>query len=155
MLSAELLCCEDADAGLGGTGRCRPGGGGGHIVIEQEVEVVPFAISQSSSQLIIMRPAFALARQAALPSRAHCVRPLPRPVLANVGCSHWATAASRSYSAKPKAPKEAPVEIAEETLEADFLEEVEIDADPEWEGEEVSEGVFMSAMPVSCVRFDA
>lgn len=101
-----------------------------------------------------MRLAFALARQAALQSRAHCVRHLPRPDLANVGCSFWATTAYRSYSAKPKPPKEAPVEIAEETLEADFFEEVEIDADPEWEGEEVSEGVYMSAMPVSCVLFD-
>lgn len=95
-----------------------------------------------------MRPALALVRQAALQPRALQARPLLRPALANVGCSHWA----RDYSAKPKPPKEPPVEIAEETLEADFFEEVEIEADPVWEGEEVSEGVFMSAMPVSFSR---
>lgn len=94
-----------------------------------------------------MRPAFALVRQAALQPRALQARFLLRPALANVGCSHW----TRDYSAKPKPPKEPPVEIAEETLEAEFFEEVEIEADPEWEGEEVSEGVFMSAMPVSFV----
>lgn len=103
-----------------------------------------------------MRPAFALARQASISSNALHARPLARPFFTTVGCSHWSTtvtaASARSYSAKPKPPKEPPVEIAEETLEADFFEEVEIDADPadpEWEGEEVSEGVFMSAMPVS------
>lgn len=112
------------------------------------MEVVPFTISQSSLTPTIMRPALALVRQAALQPRALQARPLLRPALANVGCSHWA----RDYSAKPKPPKEPPVEIAEETLEADFFEEVEIEADPVWEGEEVSEGVFMSAMPVSFSR---
>lgn len=96
-----------------------------------------------------MRPAFAIVRQAALTPRALHTRPLLRPALTNVGCSHWATSVRRPYSAKPKPPKEPPVEIAEEMLGAEFFEEVEIDADPEWEGEEVSEGVFMSAMPVS------
>lgn len=98
-----------------------------------------------------MRPAFALIRQTALQTRAHQLRCVARPRLADVGCSHWAAAAVpiRLYSAKPKPPKPPPVEIAEETLGAEFFEEVEVDADPEWEGEEVSEGVFMSAMPVS------
>lgn len=99
-----------------------------------------------------MRPAVALARRAALQIRPHGLPLLPR---SNVGCSYWVLPPStRLYSAKPKPSKlkdgEPPVEISEDSFGADFFEELDVEeGEVEWEGEEVSEGVFMSAMTVS------
>lgn len=99
-----------------------------------------------------MRPVITLARRTVQQVHSVHLRPLARR---DVGCSHWVLPpATRLYSAKPKPSKlkeeEPPIEIAEDSFGADFFEEVEVDeGEAEWEGEEVSEGVFMSAMPVS------
>lgn len=70
-------------------------------------------------------------------------RPLITPC-AEVGCSSWAGRPRTFATAPPKDSSETTNnESTHANLGAEFMEEVELD-DAEWEGEEVSEGVFIS-----------